>query len=150
MQVILLEKIQRLGELGQQVQVKPGYGRNYLIPTGKAVPATADNVSKFEARREELEKAQADVLGKANIRAKDLTDIVIIITKKAGAEGKLFGSVGTVDIASAVSATGVEIDKHEVILAEGPLRMIGEHEVSLHLHADVDVPLKVIVEAEAE
>jgi large subunit ribosomal protein L9 len=150
MQVILLEKIQRLGELGQQVQVKPGYGRNYLIPTGKAVPATADNVSKFEARREELERAQADALGKANIRAKDLTDIVITITKKAGAEGKLFGSVGTVDIASAVSATGVEIDKHEVILAEGPLRMIGEHEVSLHLHADVDVPLKVIVEAEAE
>jgi large subunit ribosomal protein L9 len=150
MQVILLENIQRLGQLGQQVQVKPGYGRNYLIPTGKAVPATADNVSKFEARREELERAQADALGKANIRAKDLTDIVITITKKAGAEGKLFGSVGTVDIASAVSATGVEIDKHEVILAEGPLRMIGEHEVSLHLHADVDVPLKVIVEAEAE
>jgi large subunit ribosomal protein L9 len=150
MQVILLENIQRLGQLGQQVQVKPGYGRNYLIPTGKAVPATADNVSKFEARREELERAQADALGKANIRAKDLTDIVITITKKAGAEGKLFGSVGTVDIASAVSVTGVEIDKHEVILAEGPLRMIGEHEVSLHLHADVDVPLKVIVEAEAE
>ena len=150
MQVILLEKIQRLGQLGQQVQVKPGYGRNYLIPTGKAVPATADNVSKFEARREELERAQADALGKATIRAKDLTDIVITIAKKAGAEGKLFGSVGTVDIASAVSATGVEIDKHEVILAEGPLRMIGEHEVSLHLHADVDVPLKVIVEAEAE
>ena len=107
-------------------------------------------MSKFEARREELERAQADALGKTNIRAKDLTDIVITITKKAGAEGKLFGSVGTVDIARAVSATGVEIDKHEVILAEGPLRMIGEHEVSLHLHADVDVPLKVIVEAEAE
>ena len=150
MEVILLEKIQRLGDLGEKVKVKPGYGRNYLIPTGKAVSATTDNVAKFEARREELERAQADALGKANIRAEDLKDIVITVAKKAGAEGKLFGSVGTVDIANAVTAAGVEIGKHEVILAEGPLRMIGEHEVSLHLHADVDLAVKVIVEAEAE
>ncbi len=150
MQVILLEKIQKLGELGQQVQVKPGHGRNYLIPNGKAVPATPENVAKFEARREELEKAQADALGKATIRAGKLQEMSVTIAKKAGAEGKLFGSVGTVDISGAVTAAGEELSKHEVLLAEGPLRMIGEYEVTLHLHADVDVKLKVIVTAEEE
>lgn len=150
MEVILLEKIQKLGELGQQVQVKPGYGRNYLIPNGKAVSATPDNVAKFEGRREELERAQADALGKAKIRAEKIKDISVSIAKKAGAEGKLFGSVGTLDISAAVTAAGEELDKHEVILAEGPLRMIGEYEVTLHLHADVDVQLKVIVVAEDE
>lgn len=150
MEVILLEKIQKLGELGQQVQVKPGYGRNYLIPKGKAVPATPDNVARFEARREELEKAQADALGKARIRAEKLKDMSVTIAKKAGAEGKLFGSVGTLDISTAVTATGEELDKHEVILAEGPLRMLGEYQVSLHLHADVNVQVKVIVAAEEE
>ncbi|MFT5133050.1 MAG: large subunit ribosomal protein L9 [Gammaproteobacteria bacterium] len=150
MEVILLEKIQKLGDLGQQVQVKPGFGRNYLIPKGKAVPATRDNVAKFEARREELEKAQADALGKAKIRAEKLQEISVTIDRKAGVEGKLFGSVGTVDICNAVSALGEDIDKHEVILAEGPLRMIGEYEVTLHLHADVEVQVKVNVVAEAE
>jgi large subunit ribosomal protein L9 len=150
MEVILLEKIQKLGELGQSVKVKPGYGRNYLIPKGKAVPATADNVAKFEARREELEKAQADALGKAKIRVEKLQDISVTITKKVGAEGKLFGSVGTVDIAEAVTATGEELSKHEVILPDGPLRIIGEYEVALHLHADVDVQVKVIVAAEED
>lgn len=150
MEVILLEKIQKLGELGQQVQVKPGYGRNYLIPNGKAVSATPDNVAKFEGRREELERAQADALGKAKIRAEKIKDISVSIAKKAGAEGKLFGSVGTLDISAAVTAAGEELDKHEVILAEGPLRMIGEYEVTLHLHADVDVQVKVIVVAEDE
>ena len=150
MEVILLEKIQKLGELGQQVQVKPGYGRNYLIPKGKAVAATPDNVAKFEARREELEKAQADTLGLAKIRAEKLQEISVTIRKKAGAEGKLFGSVGTVDISEAVTATGEELSKHEVILAEGPLRTLGEFDVAIHLHADVDVQVKVIVEAEAD
>ncbi len=150
MEVILLEKIQKLGDLGQSVNVKPGYGRNYLIPKGKAVPATADNVARFEARREELENAQADALGKAKIRAEKLQDISVTITKKAGAEGKLFGSVGTVDISEAVTASGKELSKHEVVLPEGPLRMIGEYEVGLHLHADVDVQVKVVVEAEKD
>ena len=150
MQVILLEKIQKLGELGQQVDVKPGHGRNYLIPNGKAVPATADNVAKFEARREELEKAQADALGKAKIRSEKLQEISVTVTKKAGAEGKLFGSVGTVDISEAISAAGEEVVKHEVVLPDGPLRMIGEYEVDLDLHADVNVKVKVIVAAEEE
>jgi large subunit ribosomal protein L9 len=150
MEVILLEKIQKLGDLGQQVQVKPGYGRNYLIPKGKAVPATPDNVAKFEARREELEKAQVNALDKAKIRAEKLQEISVSISKKAGAEGKLFGSVGTVDISSAVTAAGAELNKHEVILAEGPLRIVGEYEVALHLHADVDIQIKVNVVAEAE
>jgi large subunit ribosomal protein L9 len=150
MEVILLEKIQKLGDLGQQVQVKPGYGRNYLIPNGKAVPATADNVAKFEARREELEKAQADALGRATARAAKLQEISVTIMKKAGAEGKLFGSVGTVDISEAVSAAGEELSKHEVVLPDGALRMLGEYEVVLHLHAGVEVQLKVTVAAEEE
>lgn len=150
MEVILLEKIQKLGELGQQVHVKPGYGRNYLIPKGKAVPATADNVARFEARREELEKAQADALGLARIRAEKLKEISVIIKKKAGAENKLFGSVGTLDISEAVTAAGEDLSKHEVILAAGPLRLLGEFDVAIHLHADVDVQVKVIVEAEDE
>ncbi len=150
MEVILLEKIQKLGDLGQQVNVKPGYGRNYLIPKGKAVSATAANVAKFEARREELEKAQADALGRATARAAKLSEVTVTVKKKAGAEGKLFGSVGTVDISEAVSATGEELSKQEVILAEGPLRTLGEFDVAVHLHADVDVTVKVIVEAEEE
>ena len=150
MEVILLEKIQKLGDLGQQVRVKPGYGRNYLIPNGKAVPATPDNVAKFEARRAELEKAQADALASAEARAKGMQELTVNVKKKAGAEGKLFGSVGTVDIADAVTATGEELHKHEVILAEGPLRMVGEHEVAIHLHADVNFNIKVVVEAEED
>ena len=150
MEVILLEKIQKLGDLGQQVRVKPGYGRNYLIPNGKAVPATADNVARFEARREELEKAQADALARAEARAKGMQELSITIKKKAGAEGKLFGSVGTADISEAVTATGEELGKHEVILAEGPLRMVGEHEVAIHLHADVNLNINVVGEAEEE
>ena len=150
MEVILLEKIQKLGDLGQKVVVKPGYGRNYLIPKGKAVPATTDNVARFEARREELENAQADALGKAKIRAEKLKDISVTIKKKAGAGGKLFGSVGTVDISEAVTATGEELNKHEVILAAGPLRALGEFDVAIHLHADMNIQVKVIVEAEDE
>ena len=151
MEVILLENIRKLGELGDQVRVKPGYGRNYLIPMGKAVPATAENVAKFEARRAELEKNQADRLAAAHTREDQLQGLSITITQRAGTEGKLYGSVGTSDIADAVTATGVEIKKQEVQLPEGPFRVIGEYEVMLQLHADVEVAIKVsIVPEESE
>ncbi len=148
MEVILLEKVQNLGDLGDKVKVKPGYGRNYLVPSGKATPATAENVAAFEQRRAELEKAQAERLGAAEGRAAQLRDLTVTITAKAGTEGKLYGSVGTREIAEAVSATGVELEKHEVLLPEGALRETGEHEVALHLHSDIDVAIKVVVEAE--
>ncbi len=148
MEVILLEKVQNLGDLGDKVKVKPGYGRNYLVPSGKATPATAENVAAFEQRRAELEKAQAERLGAAEGRAAQLRDLTVTITAKAGTEGKLYGSVGTREIAEAVSATGVALEKHEVLLPEGALRETGEHEVALHLHSDIDVAIKVVVEAE--
>ena len=148
MEVILLEKVQNLGELGDKVKVKPGYGRNYLVPSGKATPATAENVAAFEQRRAELEKAQAERLGSAEARAEQLRDKTVTIKAKAGTEGKLYGSVGTREIADAVSATGVALEKHEVLLPDGALRETGEHEVALHLHSDIDVSIKVVVEAE--
>lgn len=148
MEVILLEKIRKLGELGDQVKVKPGYGRNFLVPQGKAVPATAENIEKFEARRAELELAQADVLGSARARAEKLNGLVITLTRKAGTEGKLYGSVGPVDIAEAVTATGIELSKKEVNLPEGPLRNTGEFDVVTQLHADVEAVIKVQIVAE--
>lgn len=148
MEVILLEKVQNLGELGDKVKVKPGYGRNYLVPSGKATPATPDNIAQFEQRRAELEKAQAEKLGAAESRAEQLRDAAVTIKAKAGNEGKLYGSVGTREIAEAVSATGVALEKHEVLLPEGALRETGEHEIALHLHSDIDVTIKVVVEAE--
>lgn len=143
MEVILLERIHRLGELGEKVKVKPGYGRNYLVPQRKAIPATAENIAKFEEQRAELERAQADSLAKAEARAEALRDLEVTIAAKAGAEGKLFGSVGTADIADAVVAAGLEAEKREVRLPEGALREIGEFEVELHLEAEVDVTIKV-------
>ena len=148
MEVILLEKVQNLGDLGDKVKVKPGYGRNYLVPSGKATPATAENVALFEQRRAELEKAQAERLGTAEARAVALRDTEVTIKAKAGTEGKLYGSGGTREIADAVSATGVALEKHEVLLPDGALREIGEHEVALHLHSDLDLSIKVVVEAE--
>jgi len=148
MEVILLEKVQNLGDLGDKVKVKPGYGRNYLVPSGKATPATAENIALFEQRRAELEKAQAERLGTAEARAVALRDTEVTIKAKAGTEGKLYGSVGTREIADAVSATGVTLEKHEVLLPDGALRETGEHEVALHLHSDIDVSIKVVVEAE--
>jgi len=148
MEVILLEKIRKLGELGDQVKVKAGYGRNFLVPQGKAVPATAENIEKFEARRSELEQAQADVLATATARAEKLNGLSITLTRKAGTEGKLYGSVGPIDIAEAVTAAGVELSKKEVTLPEGPLRHTGEFEVQAHLHADVEAVIKVQVVAE--
>ena len=148
MEVILLEKINKLGDLGDQVNVKAGYGRNYLIPVGKAVSATAENVEKFEGRRAELEKAQTDLLSIATARTEKLNGIEITLERIAGDEGKLFGSVSGADIAEAVTAAGAELAKNEVRLPEGPLRALGEFEVDVHLHAEVDVRVNVIVIAE--
>ena len=148
MNVILLENIKNLGKLGQTVAVKPGYGRNYLIPTGKAVPATEDNVAKFEARRAELEKAASEKLTAAQARAEKLQDCKVVIKMRAGDEGKLFGSVGTTDIAKAVSDTGVDVERHEVLMPEGQIRQIGDYEIKIQLHTDVDAVVTVTVEAE--
>ncbi len=148
MEVVLLEKINKLGDLGDQVNVKAGYGRNYLIPVGKAVSATAENVEKFESRRAELELAQVEGLKAATDRAEKLNATEIILERIAGEEGKLFGSVSAADIAEAVTAAGAELAKSEVRLPEGPLRAIGEFEVDIHLHVEVDAKVKVIVVAE--
>jgi large subunit ribosomal protein L9 len=150
MEVILLEKVHNLGELGEQVKVKPGYGRNFLIPQGKAVPATRENVEQFEARRAELEKAQAEALEAAKARAEKLDGLEFTIQRKAGGEGKLFGSVSVADIEEAIAASGLEVTKHGIQLPEGPFRTVGEYEVTIQLHADVSAGIKVIVEAEPE
>src|SRR5690606_18787898 len=147
MQVILLEKIDNLGGIGDLVKVKPGYARNYLIPKGKATVATPENVAKFEERRAELEKRAAAEVAAARARAKKLEGQAIRIKAQAGPEGKLFGSIGTVDIAEAVSALGVEVERSEVRLPEGPIRVVGDHEVELHLHSDVNVMITVAVES---
>ena len=148
MEVILLEKIQNLGDLGQTVRVKPGYARNFLLPAGKAIPATAENQAEFEARRAELERQQSDALGAAQAKADSLAGVSVTIARKAGEEGKLFGSVGTQDIAAAVTAAGVELTRQEVRLPAGSLREVGEYEVGVHFHADVDATVTVNVAAE--
>ena len=147
MEVILLEKIDNLGTLGDTVKVRAGYGRNYLIPTGRAVPATADKIKAFEARRAELEQQSQDKLVRAEARKAQIEALTdgVSIARKAGEEGKLFGSVGTTDIVAACEAAGVEIAKSEVRLPDGAYRVAGEYEVTLHLHADVDAILKVNV-----
>lgn len=150
MEVILLEKVHKLGELGDQVKVKPGFGRNYLIPSGKAVSATIDNIAKFDARRAELEKQQQESLTAATARAEKINAVAISIARKAGAEGKLFGSVGTIDIADAVTESGVELAKHEIRLPDGPIRSTGDFEVNIQLHADVSANIKVSVVPEEE
>lgn len=148
MNVILLEKVVNLGDLGDKVNVKAGYGRNFLIPQGKAVSATADNVAKFEARRAELEKAAADRLDSATARSVALSEVKVVIAQKAGDEGKLFGSVGTSDIAKAISETGVKVSKSEVRLPEGALRHLGEFEINIEFHSDVvaTVVLEIVPE----
>ncbi|MGB5716602.1 MAG: 50S ribosomal protein L9 [Gammaproteobacteria bacterium] len=148
MEIILLEKIANLGAMGEKVNVKPGYGRNYLIPQGKAAAATVENIADYEARRTELEKASADALTAANARRDELLDKVITITSNAGEEGKLFGSVGTADIAHALTEGGAAVERHEVRLPEGAFRMVGEYDVILQLHTDVDVTIKLVIEAE--
>lgn len=146
MEIILLEKIANLGGLGDTVQVRPGYGRNYLIPKGKAVPATPDNVAKFEARRAELERAAAEALTEAQKRADAISAIgSVTIEANAGEEGKLFGSIGTRDIAAALSAAGCEVDKSEVRLPDGPLRETGEYTISIQVHSEVTTEVQVAV-----
>ncbi len=145
MEVILLEKIHRLGNLGDKVSVRPGYGRNYLVPRRKAVPATADNIARFEAQRAELERAQADALGAATARAEQMAGLELTVGAKAGTEGKLFGSVGTADIAAAALAAGIEIEKREIRLPDGPLREVGNYAVEIHLLSDVDCTIAVKV-----
>jgi large subunit ribosomal protein L9 len=148
MEVILLQKVANLGNIGEKVKVKPGYGRNFLLPSGKAALATAANLKKFEALRAELEKLAADSLAGAQARAKQLEGFALNLSAKAGAEGKLFGSVGTADISEALTKAGIEIERSEVRLPGGPIRLIGEHHVKLHLHTDVEIDLPVHITAE--
>lgn len=148
MEVILLTKVANLGNIGDRVKVKSGFGRNFLLPQGKATLATAGNVAKFEARRAELERAAREQLSSAEERAAAMKDFRLTIRAKAGTEGKLFGSIGTADIAEACSREGFKVTRSEVRLPSGPLRMVGEHAVTLHLHADIDVALPVTIVAE--
>lgn len=145
MEVILLKKVENLGNLGDKVSVKSGYGRNYLLPSGTAVPATAANVAEFEARRAELEKQAAELLSNAEARRGQIEALSVTISCKAGDEGRLFGSVGTHDIAGAVTAAGVEVKKNEVRLPNGAFHQIGKYEVTLHLHSDVNATLQLEV-----
>ena len=145
MDVILLKKVDNLGNLGDKVAVKAGYGRNFLIPSGRAVPATSNNVAAFEERRAELEKDATEVAAAAEARKAKLDGLAITIACKAGEEGRLFGSVGTADIAQAATDAGVEVLKQEVRLPEGPFRVTGEFDVELHLHADVNVTVKLSI-----
>ncbi len=143
MNVILLDKVDNLGNLGDMVSVRRGFGRNFLIPSGKAIPATEENRKVFEARRAELEKSAADALAAAQTRAGSLDGISVTIACRVGDEGKLFGSIGTTDIAAAFEAAGQEVLKQEVRMPEGPLRQIGIYEIELHLHPEVNVEVKV-------
>lgn len=145
MDIILLEKVENLGNLGDKATVRPGYARNYLIPQGKAKYATPENIAEFEARRAELEMAAADALIAARARKEKLEELELSVTAKAGGEGKLFGSVGAADIAAAVTAAGVEVRKREVRLPEGPLRQTGEYEIGLHLHTEVNASVKLLI-----
>lgn len=148
MDVILLQRIKNLGALGDKVSVKSGYGRNYLIPQGKAVSATEANSAAFEARRAELERQEAELLASAQQRAEQLGEVNVVITAKAGDEGKLFGSIGTRDIADALTASGLEVDRTEVRLPNGALRNTGEYNVAVQLHHDVMAEVLVTIIAE--
>lgn len=145
MQVILMEKVVNLGQLGDVVKVKDGYARNYLVPQGKARRATAANIAEFEAKRADLEKAQAEVLAAAQTRAEKLEGLMVQISQKAGVDGRLFGSVGNSDIADAVKAQGFELAKSEVRLPEGPLKQVGDYPITLALHTDVLANITVSV-----
>jgi len=147
MEIILLQKVDNVGGIGDLVRVKSGFARNYLIPQGKATLATPENKAKFESRRAELEAKAAAELAAAQARAKNLEGLVLKIEMQAGAEGKLFGSVGTVDIAEEIGKRGIEVERSEIRLPDGPLRLVGEHQIELHLHTDVNVEIKVVIEA---
>lgn len=148
MQLILLQKVKNLGNLGDKVNVKPGYGRNFLVPQGKATAATTTNVAEFEKRRAEYEAKANQTLSGAEARKAALEGASVTLKANASAEGKLFGSIGPRDIAEAFSAAGKPLEKSEVVMGEGPLRHTGEFEVHIHLHADIHATVKVIVAAE--
>jgi large subunit ribosomal protein L9 len=149
MNVILLENVENLGRIGDLVKVKPGYGRNYLLPQGKAALATPENMKEIEARRAELEKAAAEELAAAKARAGAIEGMELVIPANAGPEGKLFGSVGPIDIADAFEKVQVEVERSEVRMPEGPIQDLGEFTIGVHLHPDVDVDITVrVVEAE--
>ena len=150
MDVILLEKVGKLGDLGDKVNVKAGYGRNYLFPFGKAVPATKDNLADFEVRRAELEKAAAEKLTGAQGRAAKLNELTVSIEANAGEEGKLFGSIGTRDIADALTGAGIEVSKSEVRLPNGAIREIGEFDVAIQVHSDITASIKLVVTAQED
>jgi large subunit ribosomal protein L9 len=149
MEVILLEKIANLGNLGDRVAIKTGYGRNYLVPQGKAVPATASKIAEFEVRRAELEQAATEKLLAAQSRAAALAKLAVVINHKAGDEGRLFGSVGTQAIAEAITAAGEAVQKHEIRLPNGTIRHIGNYDVVIHLHTDVNATISVKIAPEA-
>ena len=148
MQVILLQRVVNLGKLGETVDVKAGYGRNYLIPQGKALPATDANIAKFEARRAELEALEAEKMAAANKRAEALTDVNVIMRAKSGDEGKLFGSIGARDIADALTKSGLEVDRSEVKMPEGAFRQVGEYKVTIQLHHDISADILVTILSE--
>jgi len=148
MEVILLEKVVNLGDLGDKVIVKSGFARNFLVPQKKAVMATKEKIAEFESRRAELEKAAAEKLSAAQKRADALASVEVVIAHKAGEEGKLFGSVGTNDIAEAITTAGAAVDKSEIRLPEGIIRHIGDYDIAVNLHADVTVTVKVQIVAE--
>lgn len=148
MEVILLENIRNLGDLGEKVKVKAGYGRNYLLPLGHAIPATGDNLKKFEERRAELEKLAAERLAKANERKEAAANLQIAIASRAGDEGKLYGSIGVKEIADSIIAAGFEVEKREINLLDGPIRVVGEHEVNLQFHPEVEITISVCVSEE--
>jgi len=148
MDVILLEKMGKLGAIGDKVSVKAGFGRNFLLPQGKAIPATAKNLEDFEARRAELETAAAEQTSTAQARADKLEGLVVTITANSGDEGKLFGSIGTKDIADAITAAGVEVTKSEVRLPQGTIREVGENDIDIQLHSEVTQVIKLIIAAE--
>jgi large subunit ribosomal protein L9 len=149
MKLILLQKVTNLGGLGDLVDVKPGYGRNFLVPTGKAVPANATNVAAFEAKRADYEAKAQSITDEANARAAKLEGASVTVGSHASAEGKLYGSVGPRDIAEAFTAAGLPVNKSEVILGEGAFRQVGEYDVIIKLHADVEATVKVVVQADA-
>lgn len=148
MQVILLKKVENLGTLGDVVSVRPGYARNFLIPQSKAKMATKANLEAFEARRAELEAEAEAILAAAQARRDQLSELVLTIKGKAGNEGKLFGSVSNIEIAEAIQAAGIQIERREIRMPDGALRHLGEFEIGVHLHAEVDTTIKVVVEAE--
>lgn len=148
MEIILLEKVHNLGDIGDKVNVRPGYGRNFLIPERKAVPATKNNIAKFEERRVELEKIAAANLAAAKLRAEKISALTITISSKSGEEGKLYGSIGTRDIADAISEAGEKVTKSEVRLPNGAIRNIGQHDIDLQLHSDVTLTIKVNIIAQ--